>query len=147
LKQPFGKLSTDYYAQFGGGKGPCKVPYRRYRQPFPHTNTTRLFSIRIGVQVLYSGVLWPHPEWVTRLHHRSGANEAEISFQMSALAGLWTPDLVVYNGPERHHHRLRRIPSPGCSTVLESMAYLKLYVKYLSCIYFKEGTTGTLLSD
>src|SRR6218665_3592215 len=43
---------------------------------------------RIGIQVLYSGVLWPCPAWVTRLHHRWGANEAEISFQISAFAGV-----------------------------------------------------------
>ena len=40
------------------------------------------------MQVLYSGVLWPHRARVTRLHHRWGANEAEISFQISALAGV-----------------------------------------------------------
>ena len=34
------------------------------------------------------GVLWPHPARVTRLNHPWGANEAEISFQISALAGV-----------------------------------------------------------
>src|SRR6218665_885892 len=43
---------------------------------------------RIGIQVLYSGVLWPHPARVTRLHHCWGVNEAEILFQASALAGV-----------------------------------------------------------
>ena len=45
--------------------------------------------------VLYSGVLLPHPARVTRLHHGWGANEAEILFQISALVGVWTPDLAV----------------------------------------------------
>ena len=34
----------------------------------------------IGIQVLYSGVLWLHPARVTCLHHHWGANEPEISF-------------------------------------------------------------------
>jgi len=47
------------------------------------------------MSVLHSGALWPHPSRATRLHHRWGANEAEISFQISALAGVWNPDLAV----------------------------------------------------
>ena len=43
---------------------------------------------RVGIQVLNSGVLWPYPARVTPLHHHLGANEAEISFQISALAGF-----------------------------------------------------------
>jgi len=46
----------------------------------------QMIPVRIGIQVLYSGVLWLHPAWVTRLHHRWGVNEAEILFQISALA-------------------------------------------------------------
>ena len=38
------------------------------------------------MQVLCSGVLWPHPALMTRLHHGWGANEAEILFQISSLA-------------------------------------------------------------
>ena len=41
------------------------------------------YSYGMCTQVLYSGVLWPHPARVTRLHHRWGANEAGISFQVS----------------------------------------------------------------
>jgi len=37
------------------------------------------------IQVLYSGILWPRP---ARLHQRWGSNEAEISFQICALAGV-----------------------------------------------------------
>ena len=43
---------------------------------------------RIGILVLYSGILWPHPALVTCLHHRWGVNQEEISFQISALAGV-----------------------------------------------------------
>jgi len=66
---------------------------------------------RIGIQVLYSGVLWPNPAWVTCLHHHWGANEAEILFQISALARVWTPQP---NGCKRH--RLTMAHNNACLT-------------------------------
>ena len=53
---------------------------------------------RIGTEVLYtcSGVLWPHPARVTRLHHRWGTNEAEIP----DLAVKWPrTSLLDYGAP------------------------------------------------
>ena len=43
------------------------------------------------------------PCTVTRLHHYWGANEAEISFQMSALATGFEPRTSQSNGRERYH--------------------------------------------
>ena len=54
----------------------------------------------IGIQVLYSGVLWPHPARVTRLHHRWDANEAEISFQISPSQ---SSGLERYHSTTAHH--------------------------------------------
>ena len=42
----------------------------------------------LDIQVLYSGVLWSHPARVIRLHHLWDANETEISFKVSAFAGV-----------------------------------------------------------
>src|SRR6218665_1729376 len=59
---------------------------------------------RIGIQVLYVSVLWPHPAGVTHLHQRWGANEAEISFQISALAGVRPRSLMAANVTTRLRH-------------------------------------------
>src|SRR6218665_2333647 len=71
--------------------------------------------VRIGIQVLYSGVLWPDPARVTRLHHRWGANEAEIfvSNFYPAARGL-NPGPHSVNGREWYHS----------TTAQPSLAYL-----------------------
>src|SRR6218665_267725 len=60
-------------------------------------------NITIGIQVLCSGVLWPHPAWVTRLHHLWGAIETEIFvFKFLHWPGFesWTSQS---NGHECYH--------------------------------------------
>ena len=48
-------------------------PTNRHRPLMTDIAFSRLsIRYRIGIQVLYSGVLWPHPARATRLHHRWG---------------------------------------------------------------------------
>ena len=56
----------------------------------------------IGIQVLYRGVLWPHPARVTRLHHRWGATEAEFLFKFLPWLGF-EPRTSQSNGRQRYH--------------------------------------------
>src|SRR6218665_753722 len=68
---------------------------------------------RIGIQVLYSGVLWPHTAWVTRLHHRWGAIEAEIFiFKFLPWPGF-QPQTSQSNGRERYHSTMTHTQNEG----------------------------------
>src|SRR6218665_3429200 len=55
------------------------------------------------MQILYSGLLWPHPARATHLHHRWGAPEAEIFvFKFLPWPGF-EPRTSQSNDRERYH--------------------------------------------
>ena len=58
---------------------------------------------RIGIQVLYSGILWPHPARVTRIHQRWGAVEAQIFVFKFLPRPVFEPRTLQSNGRERYH--------------------------------------------
>ena len=58
---------------------------------------------RIGIQVLYRCLIWPHPVWVTRLHHHWGAPEAEIFVFKFLQWPVFEPRTSQSNGRERCH--------------------------------------------
>ena len=61
------------------------------------------YMVRMGIQVLYSCVLWPNPARVTCLHHRWGAIEAEIFVLKFLPWPGFEPRTSQSNGCECYH--------------------------------------------
>ena len=80
-----------------------QMQYRIWFNKKAKNDTWWVLIGKIGIQVLYSGVVWLHPARVTRLHHCWGANEAEsFVFKFLPWPGF-DPRTSQSNGRERYH--------------------------------------------
>src|SRR6218665_2692229 len=102
---------------------------------------------RIGIQVLYSGVLWPHPARVTCFHPHLGAIEAEIFvFKFLPWPGF-EPRTSQSNGRERYHSTTTH---PHCVATLDNVLTIfipAISIAPLQVLYYSEAlpTTARIL--
>ena len=82
----------------------CLQNITLYAQPiFYRPVDITLINYRIDIHVLYSGVLWPHPARVTRLHHHWDAIESDIFVCKFLTWQGFEPQTSQSNGRERYH--------------------------------------------